>query len=235
MTIIAIIQSRMTSQRYPGKVLAPFMGKPILAHVVERIRLSKVSFPIVLATSDDVADDPLALYGQHLGLSVVRGSRDDVLGRFAQALQEHPCEAFFRVCGDSPLLVPSLFDKAVVAYKEGAFDVVTNVFPRTFPMGMSVELLRTRTFLDLEANVSEQGDREHLTQFYYRYPEQFRIYNIKCANPAYPELRLAVDDVDDLKKLTAWLLSRNENILIDFCTEDTKFPENEGILPSSFS
>jgi spore coat polysaccharide biosynthesis protein SpsF len=207
MNIIAIIQSRMTSSRYPGKVLSPFLGKPILAHVVERIRMSDLSLPIVLATSDDVADDPLALYGNYLSLCVARGPRDDVFGRFIQVLRKHSCEAFFRVCGDSPLLNPFLFEKAVAIYKNTNFDIITNVFPRTFPIGMSVELVQTNTFLSLEKIISRKDDREHITQFYYNNPKMFNIKNIECVNPADSKLRLAVDEIDDLKNIERWLQS----------------------------
>lgn len=207
MQITAIIQARMTSQRYPGKMLAPFQGKPLLSHVVERIRACNVKMPIVLATSEDIADDPLALYGNQLGVSVERGPRDDVMGRFVRVLGKHACEAFFRVCGDSPLLIPDLFEKAVDLYIGGSYDLVTNVFPRTFPAGMSVELLGTKTFLGMEKDVVEREDREHLTRYYYRNPEKFKIHNIKCDNSFDPGLRLTVDEIQDLKRLEILYIS----------------------------
>lgn len=210
MKYIAIIQARMTSSRYPGKVLAPFLGKPVLAHVVDRIRKTDLSPKIILATSDDKADDPLAIYGQSLGIIVERGPRDDVLGRFAMVLQQHPCQAFFRVCGDSPLLLPHLFDKAAEYYRENTFDLVTNVFPRTFPVGMSVELINTKTFLELEKRITDNQDREHLTRYFYSHPDQFKISNIKCADNIDPELRLAVDELEDLKRLGGWLAEAGE-------------------------
>ena len=118
MSIIAIIQSRMTSERYPGKMLAPFLGKPVIAHVVDKIRISKVNPKIILATSENHTDDPLVLYAKYLGIEVVRGSHNDVFGRFISALKKYKCDAFFRVCGDSPLLLPSLFDKAVSIFSQ---------------------------------------------------------------------------------------------------------------------
>jgi len=204
-SVIAIIQARMTSTRYPGKMLAPFLGKPLLAHVVKRLRASYASPPVILATSDEAADDPLALYGQSLGIPVVRGPRDDVVGRFVLALQAHPCEAFFRVCGDSPLLLPHLFNAAVSLYQNGMIDVVTNIFPRTFPVGMSVELVRSATFLAAAEGIVDANDREHVTRFFYNNPEQFKICNIQCDGPYDPDLKLAVDELGDMQRLTAWL------------------------------
>ena len=144
---VAIIQSRMTSKRYPGKMLAPFLGKPVLAHVVNRIKKTKIKPKIILATSKNHTDDPLVVYAKHLSIEVVRGSHEDVLSRFILTLKKFNCDSFFRVCGDSPLLLPVLFDKAKSIYNEGNYDLVTNVFPRTFPTGMSVELINTSIFI----------------------------------------------------------------------------------------
>jgi spore coat polysaccharide biosynthesis protein SpsF (cytidylyltransferase family) len=210
MTIIAIIQSRMTSNRYPGKMLAPFMNKPILAHVVDRIRISASNPMIVLATSDENADDPLAVYGESLGLRIVRGSRDDVMGRFILTLSKYNCEAFFRVCGDSPLLLPFLFDKAISVFKDNSPDIVTNIFPKTFPPGMSVELLKTKTFLETEKNITNKDDREHLTQYFYKHPKNFKIHNIECSKIIDSNLRFTVDQLEDLQKLKKWNEDRVE-------------------------
>lgn len=202
---IAIIQARMSSRRFPGKVLAPFQGRPVLAHVVERLRSCQTAMPLILATSTHTSDDPLALYGASLGLVVVRGDLANVCGRFAQVLQQYPCEAFFRVCGDSPVLLPTLLDYAWDVYRRQHCDLVTNVFPRTFPVGMSVELLRSHTFLGLVPKMADLEDREHLTRYYYRHAAQFQIQNITCTRPADSNLRLAVDEVGDLAGIAAWI------------------------------
>ena len=211
MNIIAIIQSRMSSHRYPGKMLAPFLGKPLLSHVINRIKLSKVNPLIVLATSDNYTDDPLALYAKYLGINVVRGSLDDVMGRFSLTLDKFECDAFFRVCGDSPLLLPFMFDKAASIYKQGQHDLVTNVFPRTFPKGMSIELIKTRTFIDIEKKTKNEKDREHITQYYYNKKKEFKIHNIECKRTLDPTLNLALDNPDDLIRLQEWDNKRNKD------------------------
>ncbi len=218
MRISAIIQARMTSQRFPGKVLAPFLGRPLLAHVVERLRQIPGALPVVLATSRDEADDPLALYAQSLGVGVVRGPLENVLGRFALAVAQHPCEAFFRVCADSPLLEPFLFVRALEVYSGGDFDLVTNVFPRTYPAGLSVELLRAETFLALEKVTTDPQDREHVTRYYYGHPEACRIQNIESARPADPGLKLAVDEIGDLERLARWKQDKGSWACTEFRT-----------------
>lgn len=211
MNLLVIIQSRMSSERYPGKMLAPFLGKPILYHVVERIRSSKIDLPIILATSNQVTDDPLTLYAKSLGINVVRGDLNDVVGRYKLTLSSFKCDAFFRVCGDSPLLYPLLFDTASNIFEKNNYDLVTNVYPRTFPPGMSIELIRTKTFINNEKNIIKKNDREHLTQFFYRNSKKFKIFNIKCTNPIGSKLKLSLDELKELKNLESWYLKNKEN------------------------
>ncbi len=211
MNIIAIIQSRMTSSRYPGKMLAPFLGKPVLFHIVNCLRRINFDLTTILATSTDTADDPLAIYGSQLGIKVFRGSREDVMQRFSDVLSQYNCDAFFRVCGDSPLLQPFLFEEALKIYTLDNFDLVTNVFPRSFPSGMSVELIKTKTFKNNVRHVDNIIDREHITSFFYKKHENFRIYNIECKKNLDINLNLALDFPEDLKKLEKWEQDRNED------------------------
>ena len=211
MHIVAIIQSRMTSKRYPGKMLAPFLGKPVLFHIVQCLRRINFNITLILATSKDTADDPLAIYGSQLGLKIVRGSREDVMQRFSLVLSQNNCDAFFRVCGDSPLLQPFLFNEAIKVYKINNFDLVTNIFPRSFPSGMSVELIKTKTFKNNLKFVTNTIDREHITRYFYNNYENFKIHNIKCKKFSDKKINLALDFLEDLKKLEKWEQNRNED------------------------
>ena len=208
--IKSIIQCRMSSNRFPGKVLAPFLGKPILSHIVDRVREANFSSSILLATSDDKTDDPLEIYAKSLGIAVIRGSRDDVVGRFVLALKKHKCKAFFRICGDSPLVFPPLFKHAISIYKRGTYDLISNVFPRTFPQGMSVELINTKFFLENEKKIFTKNDREHVTKYFYKNAKKFRIHNIKSKRLIKPNLKLAIDKVQDIKKVESWYLKIGE-------------------------
>ncbi len=209
--IIAIIQSRMTSKRFPGKMLTPFFDKPIFAHVVERIKASKIKMPIILATSKDHTDDPLEMYAKFLGIDVVRGPLEDVMSRFILTLDRFKCDAFFRVCGDSPLLFPSLFDKAATKFTQDDYDLVTNTFPKTFPSGMSVELIKTKIFLKEEKKIRDITNREHITKYFYEKYQEFKIYNIQCKESFSPNLSLALDEPMDLRRLEEWEKKRDKD------------------------
>ena len=201
----AFIQARMSSSRFPGKVLAPLKGRPLLAHVMAQVTQALPPDRIVVATSTESSDDPLAYYVQRLGISVFRGSLDNVVERFQGCLKEHPCTWFFRICADSPLLDASLL-QAMLAYGDRRdVDLVTNVYPRTFPKGRSLEMLYVPTFERLDPHRLSAEEREHGTKVYYDHPTDFRILNLQSADPFLADTSLAIDTLEDLFRLEAFL------------------------------
>jgi len=201
----------MSSNRFPGKVLAPFLGKPILLHVIDRVKNTKYNPEVIVVTSKNRTDDPLAIYCKYIGVKVFRGPLDDVYQRFSLALSKYKCEAFFRICGDSPLLLAPLFDQAVSIYKSGSYDLISNIFPRTFPNGMSVELIRTKKFLDIKNKVTKKKDREHITRYFYRNSKNFNIFNIRCKKKIDQNIKLSVDEIKDLEKIKSLLIKKKFN------------------------
>lgn len=211
MNIIAIIQARMGSKRYPKKMLSTFLGKPLLYSVVKQIMKTNFKPKIILATTDSNIDTPLANYGKKIGLKVMRGPNEDVMERFALTLKNYKCDAFFRVCGDSPLLLPFLFDEAVNIFKDKKYDIITNVYPRKFPEGMSVELIKSKLFLKVQETIIDKVDREHITRHFYCHPNNYKIYNIEPEIINFPNLSLAVDNFEDMKRIEEWYFTNSLN------------------------
>ena len=197
------VQARTNSSRFPGKVLAPFLGQPIIRHVVERISQAVPRDRIVIATSTHASDDPLATYARDLGLAVFRGPLQDVFRRFQESLKGFPCRWFFRVCADSPLLDTSLIAR-MLSERECDVDLVTNIQPRTFPRGQSLELINSQTFAQIEPETLSEEEREHATKVFYAHPERFRIVNLVSADPKLAEQSFAVDTIEDLRRLEHW-------------------------------
>lgn len=113
MTTIALIQARMRSSRLPGKVLRRLNGKPVLDWVIDRAALARRLDRIVLATSDDPADDILAAHARARGIAVERGSERDVLDRFAKAAAAQKADVVVRITADCPLIDPALIDAVI--------------------------------------------------------------------------------------------------------------------------
>jgi len=200
MTTLAFIQARMSSVRFPGKVLAPFRGRPLIAQVIEQVAQALPFQQIVVLTSEAESDTPLACYVEHLGARVFRGPLEDVFTRFQLALRAHPCDWFFRICADSPQLNSALLS-AMLPQTADEVDLITNVYPRSFPHGHSTELLRAATFAQIKAEALSAAEREHVTKFYYAHADQFRIINFENTDAAYGQLNFAVDTLDDLRRL----------------------------------
>ena len=173
----AIVQARMTSRRLPGKSLRPLCGKPLLQYVLESLAQVEPLAVVVVATSSDPTDDPIADFCKRQGSPCFRGPLDNVAERFRQAARRHQLAGFVRISGDSPLLDSRLVARGVALFQESDADLATNVFPRTYPAGMSVEVVRTATFERVVPGLDEPDDREHVTGYFYRHPEQFRIVN----------------------------------------------------------
>jgi spore coat polysaccharide biosynthesis protein SpsF len=201
MDIAAFIQARMSSTRFPGKVLAPLGGRPIIARVIDRVAGAVPPDRIVVVTSSENSDDPLAAYVEHLGFTVFRGPLDDVFARFRLCLDQYPCEWFFRISADSPLLNRAVLTAMLPHAAGGAVDLVTNVLRRTFPHGHSAELLNAQSFAAIPAGPLTAAEREHVTQHYYEHPAQFRIVNLETSDAAYGAQNFAVDTLDDLRRL----------------------------------
>lgn len=196
------LQARMNSQRFPGKVLAPLCGKPVIRHVLDRITEAMPPAAVVIATSTALSDDPLAAYAKSIGANVFRGDLENVVSRFQQCLKRFPCDFFFRICADSPLLDPDLV-RAVAKRCVQGVDLVTNVQERTFPAGQSVECLAAERFAALDTQTLDADEREHVTLHYYRKPAQFRIVNLRANTSEFVGQRLVVDTIEDLRRLEA--------------------------------
>jgi spore coat polysaccharide biosynthesis protein SpsF len=207
MMVRAFIQARMSSRRFPGKVLAPFRGRPVITHLIERVARVLRDECITVLTSAEPADDPLASYVRDLGVDVYRGALHNVVERFQGCLRTHPCTWFFRLCADSPLLDYTVL-RAMLAYDNRTeVDLITNVYPRTFPKGQSVEMLNATTFAALDPERLTPEEREHVTAVFYHQPERFRLVNLKSTTPVLAETSLAVDTVEDLYRLEATVRS----------------------------
>ena len=202
MKIGAFIQARMGSKRLPGKTLHKVLGKPLLQYLVERLSKAEGLDGMVVATSDAEADSQIAAFCAKTGIPFFRGSLSDVAGRMTVALGAHPFDAFVRVNGDSPLLDQRLVDHGVRLFRQGTLDLVTNVHPRTYPKGESVEILKSSTFCDAYAEMTAKEDLEHVTSYFYRNENRFCICNFELKEPC-PDVQLSVDTPEDMALFSA--------------------------------
>jgi spore coat polysaccharide biosynthesis protein SpsF (cytidylyltransferase family) len=194
------VQARMSSQRFPGKVLAPLAGRPLIAHVVERCGAAFGADRVIVATSTQSSDDVLARAVAGLGCAVFRGELDNVLRRFQQCLKQYPCDWFVRISADSPLIDPGLIAR-IAEQRAPELDLVTNVQERTFPPGQSVEVVRAERFAGIDSESLAADEREHVTLAYYRSPGQYRIRNVVSRDATLARRSMTVDTPEDLRRV----------------------------------
>ncbi len=204
---VAIIQARMASRRFPGKVLAPIIDRPMLALVIERVKQAATLHDIVVATSTETSDDPIASWCAASSVRAVRGSHDDVLDRYRMAAHAADADPIVRITADCPLIDPQVIDQVVEAWRRAGADYASNVHPPTFPDGLDVEVF-TRAALQRACRVASQPyQREHVTSVMTERPEWFRSVNVTHPRDL-SAWRLTVDEPEDLELirqlLAAW-------------------------------
>ena len=202
--ILVILQARMSSTRLPGKVMAQVAGAPMIGRQIERVRRARRVDRLVLATSTDPSDDPLAQYVQSLGVDVHRGPLEDVLDRYVGALEAFgPAQHVARLTGDCPLADPQVIDATLALHLERKTDYAANTpAHRTFPKGLDVEVVRAERLLQAGREAADPYEREHVTPFFYRRPERFpQAFLSQAAEEG--DLRWTVDRPDDLEFVRA--------------------------------
>ncbi len=187
----------MSSERLPGKMLATTNGKKLLSYVIESVMRVKQGSALIILTSTEKSDDPIVYYCEKTGINYIRGSLDNVVRRYKDALELTDCDAFVRVCGDSPLIDYRLVEKGIELFINGNYDIVTNTHPRTFPSGQSVEVVRSSSFLKAFEFMQGNDELEHVTKHFYNNPERYNIYNFTSKND-YSSVKLSVDTYEDL-------------------------------------
>lgn len=198
--VTGLVQARSNSLRLPGKMLKPFGTTTVLGSVIHRVKESLSIDDIVVVTSTEESDDALCDVAQSLGVRVYRGSLENVASRFYDCLISESTEAFVRINGDSPLIDPELIDYGVELFHRSGADLATNVLRRTFPVGQSVEVVRSRTFMQSFPLFSEKHV-EHVTTFFYENPGLFTIATFE-SEENFSDVRLSIDFQHDYEVLS---------------------------------
>lgn len=195
--MLVIIQARTSSKRFKNKILYSFYGKPLIQHVIEKIKKSK-KVKIVVSTSINKEDNKLVSFLIKNKIRYYRGSLNNVAKRLYDTAIFERENFFLRISGDSPLIDFRIINKIINIFENNKnFDLITNVFPRTFPSGQSVEIIRTST-LGKNLKFFSKMDKEHVTRYFYRNSSKFKIKNF--ANKKNSSIKkLSIDTLSELK------------------------------------
>lgn len=176
---IAVLQARTSSARLPGKVMMKINGQPMIYWQVMRILNAKKIDKLIVATSSDSTDDLLANFLLGKGLTVYRGSLDNVLSRFLEVSAMHQHDALVRLTGDCPLVMPELLDAMVTKFYEQDADYLSNTLPPTYPDGLDIEIVRNGVLEKLISFNLDSEEIEHVTKGIYSRPQSFKLSNFR--------------------------------------------------------
>ena len=209
MRTVAVVQARMGSNRFPGKVMCELADRPLIDWVLCRVMLSALVDHTVLATTDSGIDDSLARHAAGLGVAVYRGDEDDVLGRVARAADEAGAELVVRVCADNPFVDPGEIDRLIEFFCSHQTDYACNHQDRLgsgYPDGFGAEILSMGLLGHLDVHVTDPHHREHVTLYLWHNSERFRLSPVPVPPElAHADLRFDVDVMADLLRLTTFL------------------------------
>jgi spore coat polysaccharide biosynthesis protein SpsF len=217
--IVATIEARMTSSRLPGKVMLPANGKPMLGHLVGRLKQVKSIQEIVLATTINHADDCLVEFARQQGIACFRGSEEDVLLRVIGAAESVDADIIVEVTGDCPIIDPLLVEQSIQMFLNNSCDFLSNgPIPGDpigcgYPIGMASPVSHLEMLKRSAAMTKEPLDHEHVMLYIYNHPELFsHIYLIAPGDIYWPELGLTLDEPKDyelLKKIVEYFGDAN--------------------------
>jgi len=194
--VLAIIQARYNSTRFPGKVVKKINNKTILEILIRRLSRSKHISKIIVACSNNRNDKAIVAICKKLGVNYFIGSENDVLNRFYHAAKKFRGINIARITADCPLIDPKIVDDVISNFFLKNADYSSNVNPPTFPDGLDVEVFKFRVLKEAYINAKKLTEREHVTPFIIN-NKKLKKFNLKSSID-YSTLRLTLDEKEDL-------------------------------------
>ncbi len=228
---VAIIQARMSSSRLPGKVLRLVGSKTMLARVISRARRARLVDEVMVATTTDLSDEPIAAFCEESGIPCFRGDLFDVLDRYYQAAKSCGADVIVRLTADCPMIDPQEIDRTIAHFHQTCADFTANRLPppfrRTTPIGMDTEVCAFAALERAWQEAAEPFEREHVMPYLYDTPGRFRISVADLAEDL-SRLRFTVDTADDLdvaNQVYAAFNDRDDFTLAELLEANANHPE----------
>ncbi|MHB9922116.1 cytidylyltransferase domain-containing protein [Clostridium botulinum] len=196
-----IIQARTGSTRLPGKVLKTLAGKPILSHIIDRLKQCDMLEDIIIATTNLEQDDAIVQLAKESDVLFFRGSEEDVLSRYVGASKLTKCDILVRITSDCPLIDPIIVDKTIAYYCDNNYDYVTPTCRNGIIRGLDTEVFTKEILYEIDKlSYGNSSCREHVTLYIYTHPKDYNIG--KCLVDEkfdHNQWRLCIDQEEDYK------------------------------------
>lgn len=197
--VVAVVEARMGSSRLPGKVLMPAAGRPMLGHLIDRLRSVDSLDEIIIATTVNSGDDEIATFCAAESVHCFRGSGEDVLERVLGAAASVEATDIVNITGDCPLIDPGIAEQVIRMHFVNSAQYTSNSHFRSYPDGMDVQVCARTALEDSASRTRDRLDREHVTLFIRNHPEIYRhLHLVAPPELHWPELGITLDEPADL-------------------------------------
>lgn len=206
-----IIFARMSSKRYPGKVLEKiYNNQNILEIIINNLKKKKLHSRIIVATSKKKIDRKIVNFCKSKNINYFLGNHKNVFLRAKQCVKKYNLDYFVRICADRPFFDISLMKKMVKLIFLKKVDIVTNVNPRTFPKGLTCEVAKTSIFKKIKEKELSQIEKEHIFNYFYN-KKKYKILNVKSKfDKNFISKNFSLDKKKDRKKIKKIFLKFSE-------------------------
>lgn len=224
MKTVATVECRMTSSRLPGKVMLESCGRPMLEHLVARLKAVSGIDAIVLATTVNAQDDVIEELAARLGVGCYRGSEDDVLDRVLKAAYSVKAELIVEITGDCPLVDPELASQVLKCFLANDCDYVSNDLFPSYPLGMDVQVFTVEALEQADREGRTQEDREHVSWYIVQNPQIFRQIMLPAPQELHwPDLRITLDEQADYNLINALIHALGPDGRLFSCHEIVRY------------
>lgn len=193
-----MIQARTESKRLPNKVLAKIENKPMIWHVLNRVKRIDSIHQIALITTKSKKDKILLKIAEDNEIIGFVGDKNDLLNRHYQCALKINADPIIRITSDCPLIDPRLVEKMIKFYKDNKFDFVSNAIRPTYPDGLDIEIFSFELLKKIHRIAKTERDREHVTTYIHRNIDKFNVFNYENSQNL-SHMRWTVDREEDLK------------------------------------
>ena len=170
--ILAILQARVSSSRFPRKVLKKILDKPMLLHQIRRVQQSKKIDKLIVATSNHFGDNPIEQLCLEENIQVFRGDLNNVLDRFYQCAKLFNPDHIVRLTGDCPLIDWKIIDSMIQYHLDKKLDYTATSLK--FPDGLDAEIMTMKALTKSKYNATLPSEIEHVTQYISKSPDKFK-------------------------------------------------------------
>tara|TARA_B100000989_G_C19481206_1_gene445213 strand:- start:530 stop:1273 length:744 start_codon:yes stop_codon:yes gene_type:complete len=208
--VIVIIEARLNSRRLPGKVLLKVRNKPLIEHMIDRLKYVKGIDKIVVATTKKKADQRLINFLKKKKIFFFRGSENNVLKRNVDAAKKYNSDIIINLTGDCPLIDPKIIQECLKIFKKDRYDLVSNSLIRSYPDGMDVNIFTLKSIIRCQKMSKSKDEKEHTTLIFKKNRKFFKIRDLLAPKKLrWPNLGLTLDEKEDyllIKKIFKYFL-----------------------------